>query len=192
MLQPIRDSLLWSSIRATPFIYFFYIAMNAFIYSNYNTIYFLLAYSTVFMSNGIFKNISKLIYNYFDVDYIFPFGQGSRPKGCTNSGTFLKLSNPVAITFGMPSGHSQLAWFFSIYLILSLLHNEFNSNNKYIYIKIIILIFLALLVSYSRIYIDNCHTLGQVIIGGFIGIIMAYLLFKLKLYLSDSLLKNIV
>lgn len=189
MFSPIRENLLWSGIRATPFIYFFYIAMNAFMTTNYETLYFVFSYCCVFICNGILKVISKSVYNYLDVDYIFPFGQGSRPNGCTNSGTFLKVSDPTAISFGMPSGHSQLAWFFSTYLILTLIENNNNLSNKSKYknFKIIALVMLATLVSYSRVYIEGCHTLGQVIVGGVLGAVMAYLLFKGKLYIKELL-----
>ena len=70
--------------------------------------------------NMLLKVLSKGTYNAIDTDYIFPFGQGSRPVGATNCGTFAFVSNPDALSFGMPSGHSQLAWFFSTYFILKI------------------------------------------------------------------------
>lgn len=191
-----RDSDIWSVIRATPLVYFFYILINGIIHPNFNNIYFLIAYCIIFIVNGLLKLSFKQIYKLFKTDYIPFIGQGSRPKNCTNSGTFLKLNKPISTTFGMPSGHSQLAWFFSSYIILNILQsNKFNihsfkfdkafkhenlSKYKYMWFKIIFLIIFALVVNFSRIYVENCHTLGQVIIGSIIGIISGIITFYIK------------
>ena len=37
--------------------------------------------------------------------------------------------------------------------------------------QIIILLLFALLVSFSRVYVDKCHTIQQVIMGGLFGIL---------------------
>ena len=97
----------------------------------------------------------------------------------------------------MPSGHSMTTWAVVTYLLLCLyeynqlelvdnnLENqntsfnilgEFTNNvtiNKvYTYLIVIILVSFAVLVSYSRVPIENCHTIQQVIVGGLLGIVM--------------------
>jgi membrane-associated phospholipid phosphatase len=65
----------------------------------------------------------------------------------------------------MPSNHSQQAVVFSTYMILKDLEKNTLSP-----LKTIIYVLLALIIMYSRIYL-NCHTIQQVIMGGVIGLI---------------------
>jgi membrane-associated phospholipid phosphatase len=185
----IRETNFWSSIRSTPYMFFAYGLLNLIINPNYINILFVIAYSISFIINGILKYSTKQLYSYLDTDYIYPFGQGSRPTGATNCGTFLKVSNPNAISFGMPSGHSQLAWFFTTYYILHIINNklQYINNNKYKYLSSLLLVILAVIVSYSRVYIDKCHTIGQVIIGGIIGIILGFILYNINCYILNKL-----
>jgi membrane-associated phospholipid phosphatase len=184
MYNKIRDSIFWSSIRATPLIYFIYGLFNILIDLNLNNTFYILAYTINFVSNGIFKITFKKLYDILNTDYIFPFGQGSRPIGATNCGIFSVSTNPSAISFGMPSGHSQMAWFFSTYFILKIINNDLVSNdNKYIYLKNVrigLLLFIAIIVSYSRVNIEGCHTWGQVITGSIIGCIFGSIIYLLE------------
>ena len=66
----------------------------------------------------------------------------------------------------MPSGHSQIAWLFTTYKILNLEDKNFKPISLF-------LIGLASLISYSRVYWSNCHTIQQVILGAIFGIILA-------------------
>ena len=194
MYNQIRDTTFWSSIRATPFIYFTFSLFNFIINPNFDNVFFLTAYAGNFILNGILKFITRSIYNLFNTDYIFPFGQGSRPYGATNCGTFAFVSNPKALSFGMPSGHSQLAWFFSTYWLLNIIEkynsNLNNNHNKKLkilsYVQITTLLILALLVSFSRVEIEGCHTTGQVITGAIIGIASGYLTHKIKIYIKNK------
>jgi membrane-associated phospholipid phosphatase len=70
--------------------------------------------------------------------------------------------------FGMPSGHSQSSFFSAVYIYLSLK----QSNLLYIYIP------LSLLTCYQRTIFDY-HSMSQVIIGGIIGSIFAYIVYTL-------------
>jgi membrane-associated phospholipid phosphatase len=71
----------------------------------------------------------------------------------------------------MPSGHSQCAWIFSSYFMYQLLHNK--KTSKYMKaIQSLILIVFAGLMSYSRVYVEGCHTIQQVIVGAILGIII--------------------
>ena len=81
--------------------------------------------------------------------------------------TFLDL----LINVGMPSGHSQMAWMFTSYLIL--LYHKKHHN---IIITIILLLF-STFVSISRTGIikqlgNRVHTIAQVGVGSLVGIII--------------------
>ena len=189
-----RQSYFWSLFRSTPATYFFYINMLFLHNPTFNNLLFIMAYCITFVSNGIFKTILKGIYDLFKTDTLPFIGKGTRPSGATNCGTFLLYPDIPAITFGMPSGHSQLAWFFSTYLILDLLNSKVNyftliheEWNKYLKVFCIsMLIIFAILVSYSRVAIEHCHTTGQVIVGGIIGMGMGCFLYGLKNYIINK------
>ena len=191
-----RDLLIWNSLRASPFLYFFIFISNALINPNILNYYLILWYIAVFFSNNVLKNvIFSSIYKIFNLKNPYILGIGHRPNDATNCGVFLNLDNKIASSFGMPSGHSQLAWAVSTFLILYLLdnnkiNNKKNNNNKnnnnknnnniiikilinknYKMFAIIILLLFALLVSFSRVYVDKCHTIQQVIMGGLFGIL---------------------
>jgi len=83
---------------------------------------------------------------------------------------------PANNKIGFPSGHSQIVWFFSFYLILySYYKLSYNIPS------IIILIFFATSVSISRLgWLGNqCHTPGQVIAGTLLGCYTSYYYFYL-------------
>ncbi|CAK9296686.1 unnamed protein product [Gordionus sp. m RMFG-2023] len=97
------------------------------------------------------------------------------------------------MTFGMPSSHSQFAWFFSIYMILFIyIRISFNNQNspqtnplKIQIIRLLIstfLVVLALLISYSRIYLLY-HTPNQVLVGGILGFFLGLSWFILVQYI---------
>jgi membrane-associated phospholipid phosphatase len=145
-------------------------------------------YFIVILSNKIFKNlIFKPIYNLFNVSKISILGLGPRPKGA-NSCRFT-LDNVLSTTYGMPSGHSQIAWTVATYILFTIVYN-FN-NNKYentnnniktlnyiwFFTSCILIIWIAFYISYSRVYIEGCHTLQQVIVGGLIGIVSGFLVY---------------
>ena len=77
----------------------------------------------------------------------------------------------------MPSGHAQNAVFFSTYTILNLLDNKEIIFVKYF--GVVLFIYVALFIMYSRIYL-RCHTVQQVIVGGLIGAILGTLYYKNK------------
>ena len=92
-------------------------------------------------------------------------GSGVRPKNAKNCGIFKDPPGYKNNTYGMPSNHSQQAVVFSTYMILKDLEKNTLSP-----LKTIIYVLLALIIMYSRIYL-NCHTIQQVIMGGVIGLI---------------------
>jgi membrane-associated phospholipid phosphatase len=94
----------------------------------------------------------------------------------------------------MPSGHSQIAWTLGTYFICRLFNKMLNNTNTtthnqillYIWncISISIILLCMIYISYSRVYIEGCHTIQQVIIGGIIGAVFGFLAF----YFEKSIL----
>jgi len=72
--------------------------------------------------------------------------------------------------YGFVSSHSANAFGLAVFLIL-LLPKRFSK------LKVILIIW-ATLVAYSRVY-NGVHYPGDVIVGGLIGVLLAYLVFKL-------------
>jgi membrane-associated phospholipid phosphatase len=79
-------------------------------------------------------------------------------------------------SYGMPSGHSQLAGLFSTYIILRSYYNSSLSQFQKISIYAL-MIFLGIYVIYSRIK-ENWHTIQQTVIGGTIGVLLGYFTYK--------------
>ena len=114
---------------------------------------------------------------------LFLLGTGRRPDGAKNCSPFLEPNAKPSNSYGMPSGHSQSAVFFSTYVIMNLI-----DSNVIMYEKILgvnVFIFLALGVMYSRIYL-KCHTVQQVIVGGLIGLGLGFLYYE-----NQEKLKNL-
>ncbi|XP_026154047.1 dolichyldiphosphatase 1 [Mastacembelus armatus] len=90
------------------------------------------------------------------------------PRPCAGAHTTLQTE------YGMPSGHSQLIWFFVVYFFLFLYLRMHQTNNArcvdllWRHILSIILLGMALSVSYSRVYLLY-HTWSQVFYGGIAG-----------------------
>ena len=90
-------------------------------------------------------------------------GRGKRPEGACGCG--LVNDNKPEETFGMPSGHSQIAWSVSTYLIL-----KYFLNSP---LQTVFLLAIATYISFSRLLI-GCHTTGQVVTGAIIGILCGF------------------
>ncbi|XP_071948280.1 dolichyldiphosphatase 1-like [Antedon mediterranea] len=80
--------------------------------------------------------------------------------------------------YGMPSSHAQFMAFFAIYVVLFICI-RLHQPSSYSFIdniwRIIIgvgVVFLAVIVSYSRVYLQY-HTTSQVLCGALLGIILA-------------------
>ncbi|XP_028827207.1 dolichyldiphosphatase 1 [Denticeps clupeoides] len=80
--------------------------------------------------------------------------------------------------YGMPSSHAQFIWFFVVYFFLFLYLRMHQTNNArcvellWRHILSVILLSVALFVSYSRVYLLY-HTWSQVIYGGVAGSVIA-------------------
>lgn len=183
-----RQTQLWSGIRATPFLFFFHAVATAAVYPTAHNLLYLAAYCVNFVVNSATKMTMKAIYEGLGVERLPLLGIGKRPPGASNCRTFLTWPDTPAVTYGMPSGHSQNAWFFATFMILELWRqysrssNGSHSNNvdhgdnlvsRHPALAIVLAVALAgfaSVVSYSRVWVDKCHTLEQVIVGGLLGI----------------------
>ena len=94
------------------------------------------------------------------------FGKGIRP-------TTKKFGRGRG-TYGMPSGHSQIATTFSAYWSSYLM----DTNYVYKYVSIGILAALSLLIMYSRVVWERAHTVQQVIMGGLIGCMIGHYFYR--------------
>ena len=167
-----RDYLIGIA-RAYPLIIILSSFIGFFLTNNDNLLFLGIALIINDRLNGVFKNylfkpILKNTHNMI-------FGLSKRPNGAKNCGYFINCNSKPSTTYGMPSGHSQSTLFFSTYVILNLLNNNFNNNVKILGTLLFTLISLGIM--YSRIYL-NCHTIQQVIIGGIIGILLGYLYYN--------------
>ena len=188
-LTSARLTNFWSLLRATPMMNLYFLGLNFANKLNFDSLYLFTTYILCVFLNHILKNLFKIIYNLFNIKEIPILGQGIRPNGATNCGSFLFYPDKPATSYGMPSGHSQSIWFLVTYLILSIKDKKINLfekriNKKYNevikYTSICGLLFLGLLVSYSRVEIEGCHTMEQVILGGLIGASTGYIAYIFK------------
>jgi membrane-associated phospholipid phosphatase len=147
--------------------------------------------------NLIIKGLFKKLYGYLKVKRLLILGLGERPSGiCNNNidyGYFNKYSNiKETQMFGMPSGHSQSAWFVFTFLVLYLFDKyrslkisksysryQLELMKKWIICAIIFLLMITIFISYSRVKI-NCHTIEQVVLGGILGIIFGFISYKIS------------
>lgn len=185
-IAPIRLRPFWSAIRATPFMFFFHALALAATYPSPRHLLYLAAYCINFVANGATKLGMRAIYRSLGVKRLPLLGLGMRPAGATNCSTFLTWPNTPAITYGMPSGHSQNAWFFATFMILELWRyyrvgsddngckgaaDNIVSRHPALAITLAVgLAVFAAVVSYSRVWVEGCHTIEQVTVGGLLGI----------------------
>ena len=180
-----REELCPTVARTSPFLFFLLIILNCIISPSYNSFYLFVVYCIVNISNWVFKDLFiKPIYKLLNKTTLPILGSGARPKNAKSCS--LVLDNKLATSYGMPSGHSQIAWTIAAYIIFKIIKNWYynKKDNKIItsfgYIWLIIscifVLVSAVYISYSRVYIEGCHTIQQVIVGGSIGIISGLLI----------------
>lgn len=202
-----RTKTMWNVIRATPSTYLVFVSAFFLLKPSKLSLYLLISYGAILVSSKIFKKISE---RFYDITVgknnpIWLLGLGRRPDGATDCASFLKFDKTPAMSFGMPSGHSMTTWTVVTYLLLCLYEythsnnidinnknsilNDFTNNktinNTYIFLLVVILISFATMVSYSRVPIENCHTIQQVIVGGIIGIVMGCLIYFVQRKVLD-------
>ena len=171
--------------RYSPILYFYALLLYCIIQPSYSSLYLFISFNIIIISNILLKYISKSIYLLFNIETIPLLGIGKRPANATSCGTY--LDGLLSTTYGMPSGHSQIAWSVAIYFILKMIKKWYNNDkdNKpitilgyiWLILSCIFILGIATYISYSRVYIEGCHTIQQVIIGGILGSIMGFLVF---------------
>ncbi len=186
-----------------------FIPIYTFIYGLMTVDYYFILLSVFYIfssfMNLVFKYLFKLLYKYTDRKSLPLLGIGERPPGAyvnPKIGYLDELSFEAKL-FGMPSGHSQSAWFFCIFGVFYFMDkvyygtklNQVNKNdsillknktkNIWLLIVIILMFGLAIFISYSRVH-NNYHTVQQVIVGGIIGSILGGLSYVVSKYIVEG------
>lgn len=172
-----------------PFFTIFYGILSI----NYWLIAFSISAISSNLTNKLIKNIFEFIYKLLNKKYLPILGIGDRPPGAINCCAFIDWTkcNKLSDSFGMPSGHSQLAWFCFIYGTLYMATHIRKTNiDRYkgriwFIVSSCILLIMAITLSYSRVYL-GCHTIQQVILGALIGIGFGLLSFWISSMIIDN------
>lgn len=125
--------------------------------------FYLLLYILLFLFNRKFINYFKSVFKQF---------RPSHPVKYLNNDKFGKKM------YGMPSGHSQLAFFSFVYLMLVVRHG-------YATFWKVLLFCIGLSTIYERIVFRN-HTLSQLVYGAVFGSIIAFIAVKTSNYFLDK------
>lgn len=127
------------------------------------------------LSNLVIKLFFKKLYNLLGVKSLPILGIGERPPSDYLPDKVGCLDNYAgeAKLFGMPSGHSQSAWFFYAFGMIYLfdIMSKERKDSKLLLITLTLMTAVAMFISYSRVY-KKYHTTQQVILGGVIGFIL--------------------
>lgn len=137
--------------------------------------------------NHFVKKFFKWWYKKEGVDELWLIGRGERPEGAKHCGSFINEYdlNGKATSFGMPSGHSQMAVTVALMIII-FLGNKYGGDARNI-IAMFIVAILAIGILISRWWM-GCHTWGQIAVGSVFGIIygiIGWYVFK-AIFLRDS------
>ena len=166
--------------RAYPIIIVFSSFINS-IFNSTNEGYIFMV--LLLVSNFLNHFLKVLIFKPIMGNKNFPIlGLGKRPDKAKNCKLF--HTNEISRSYGMPSGHSQISALFSTYLILKIINNK-ELHIFYKLLSSLSLFILAIMVMYSRVYWSKCHTIQQVIVGGLIGTLLGYLIYKYKEYIFE-------
>ena len=114
-------------------------------------------------------------------------GKFSRPEGAANCGSFYKSTDNLSTSSGMPSGHSILAGFTSIFLYYYLI-DKYKIKKQYHDKVLFSCLLFTFYTMYTRI-LFNCHTIQQTIVGALLGILFGHYYYKLSLKFNN---KNLI
>ena len=170
---------------------------------SFNSFYLVILVLITNVFNAFLKYaVMKPLYKWSGSNDLFLLGIGSRPKGA-NSCEF-SIDGKKTTSFGMPSGHSQIAWTIGTYLICRLISRFIDNLNKqkigsktveiimdniWILFSIIVILGAIIYISYSRVYIEGCHTIQQVSVGGIVGVILGFLAFYFEEDIKRAILE---
>lgn len=118
-------------------------------------------------------------------------GQGPRPKGAKACGLFESSKITDLKSYGMPSGHAQMAGFFTAYSMLKLSEDQVSMP---FYVTVGIILGCSLLfIMYSRVE-AKCHTLQQTIAGAILGLFLGHVFYnnkgRIEKYIPNKLYKK--
>ena len=196
MYYEYRKALLPTLARTSPVVFPIILLFNCILSPSFESFYIFIMYFLVMLANFFAKLVVfKPIYKLFGKAKLPFLGLGGRPDGAKSCK--FTLDDKIALSFGMPSGHSQLAWTVAIYFLFKIIYKFKDDKDKdkidntatiimkYIWLCLscILLIGIATYISYSRVYIEGCHTIQQVIVGGILGFLGGFLLY----YFEDDL-----
>ena len=191
--------------RTSPVILQIIMILYAMMIPGFNSFYLVILVILTTLFNAFLKYaVMKPLYKLSGGNDLFLLGSGSRPSGAMSCK--FALDGKKATSFGMPSGHSQIAWTIGTYLICRLINrfiDNVNQNSKqnnntklaslildniWIFISISVILGIMIFISYSRVYIEGCHTIQQVSVGGIIGVILGFIAF----YFEDDIKRGIL
>ena len=197
-----RLQLLSTLARTSPVSLKLVMILYAMMMPGFNSIYLVVLMLLTSGFNFALKYaVMKPLYKLSGGNDIFLLGSGSRPAGAMSC-QFV-IDGKKATSFGMPSGHSQIAWTIGTYLICQLFKRFTNNldkqknidtsaslilDNIWIFVSALIILSAMIFISYSRVYIEGCHTIQQVIVGGGIGALIGFLAF----YFEDDIKRGIL
>ena len=196
MFSDYRQSIMPTLARTSPVLFAIMLLKLCIVQPSFNTFYVFIMYFIVMFSNFLAKYvIFKPLYKLLNSSKLNVLGLGARPLGAKSC--HLTLDKKAATSFGMPSGHSQLAWSVATYILCKIIYNIINNKyddksnfikiRNYIWfcISLILILVIPIYISYSRVYIEGCHTIQQVIVGGLLGIVCGFLIY----YYEDNIKK---
>ena len=193
-INPKRLQTLPTLARTLPVLLKLIMILYAMMLPGFNSFYLLILVLLTTVFNAFLKYaVMKPLYKWTGGNDLFLLGSGSRPAGAMSCQ--FAIDGKRATSFGMPSGHSQIAWTIGTYLICQLVHRfigNVNKNSKqgndnttasiildniWIFISIGLILAVMIYISYSRVYIEGCHTIQQVSLGGIVGVVLGFLAF---------------
>ena len=190
-----RSLLLPTLARTSPIICGIILFINCILNPSFSSFYIFVMYYIIMFLNFFEKVIIfEPLYKFIGKTSIPILGRGIRPDNA-NSCDF-NLDGKYFKTFGMPSGHSQMAWAIATYFISKIIINWYNNQNKdnkmntstqyiWLILSCLVILLIAVYISYSRVYIEGCHTIQQVTVGGLLGIVSGFLIY----YFENDVIK---
>jgi len=167
--------------------------------------YWLMAFglSAVFSNgtNKLVKILVELLYKGTGKKTLPVLGLGGRPKDARDCSAFTHCDtcHIRPTSFGMPSGHSQMGWFFFAYgtfFLADHVMKSFKTSDNprrdakiWFSVGFVFLLTMAVTLSYSRVHL-SCHTPQQVIFGAFLGLgfgVLSYYLSKVVIEKSTDI-----
>lgn len=141
------------------------------------------------LSNLVIKLFFKKLYSFMGVKTLPILGLGERPHSDYIPDKIGCLDDYAgeAKLFGMPSGHSQSAWFFYAFGMLYLFNKTYQTQTQsnWVIITLLLMTAIAIFISYSRVY-KKYHTPQQVILGSIIGFGMGVGGYIITKYMIDG------